>query len=70
MDILALICISVLSIVVVIQIYWINALVNKVMSSNFYDYQISKGVDKHDKKGKISTEAIVRDESEDLSYLG
>lgn len=61
--------ILILIVVELVQLYWINALINKCMSKNFYDYQSTKGLDKKDKQGKMLTVEAEADEPENLDYL-
>lgn len=63
------IALTCLTLVVFCQQYFISKLVNKLMSRNYYDYEISHGVNKKPEVEEPKKYPVTDNEFDELDYL-
>lgn len=61
---------AILGAIVVAQSFWINTLINKLMSRNYYDYEITKKLTKpNDNVSNKELRIPAEETGDDLGYL-
>lgn len=60
---------SALLLVIIMQQFFIHKLINKLMSRNYYDYEVTQGVNKESPKNSQQMKVPVEQDFDDLGYL-